>query len=380
MTTSEPMGRLAFGLVAMTFASLVACEPPAPTTSLTVELPPRQPPQPSSVPSAATEGTRLAGIAKPAFHACEGALFVTADASTAREQVVTIYLVHGDELVLQESHALRFARASEARAELMGRWPDAIYADVRTRDDEGFHARMLRRTDAGWVDLALVDFPYYATWWGDGLMGLMRDPAVSLGRRLVRIDAPGSELPLPVGEGPACDARYATPGFPKLAVQPLGVSSAAGELFLLGVGCDGMVAAAVWSPGTAAARVQALGERAFYDGLPGRVLGRSAADLWFFRPPMRPAALSALRHFDGTRWSNVALPGDDVDLDGAAVDGYGALWAVIDGKLFRRWAERWLEQPLSKPCEVRGVATVDKDSVWVACPSSVERITARPPR
>jgi hypothetical protein len=332
------------------------------------------------VPPAATEGTRWAGIAKPAFHACEGALFVTADASTPREQVVTIYLVRGKELVPQESHTLRFARAREAGADLMGRWPDAIYADVRTRDDQGFHARMLRRTDAGWVDLELVHSPYYAAWWADGLMGLVRDPAVSLGRRLVRIDAPGGELPLPAGQGPACDARYATLGFPKLAVQPLGVSSAAGELFLLGVGCDGMVAAAVWSPGNAAARVQALGERAFYDGAPGRILGRSAADLWFFRPPMRPVALSTLWHFDGTRWSNVALPGDDVDLDGAAVDGFGALWAVIDGKLYRRWAEHWLEQILPKPCKVRDVATVDKDSVWIACPSSVERITARPPR
>lgn len=370
------------------FGCLLGCTQS--TTPALVSLPaassPSAPPEASAPNTAAPlpDGVVLRAVRAPSLHPLRNTLLVSAlDPDESKAPHRRFYLLAGGRLRLQKELSLPPTMASESFM-AVGTYPDQVYALSAGDDGNRSTSHFLHLVSNAWTDLGRNPAPHWIAAWEEGIFGLVRDPANPMGQRLLRLDDTGPELELPKDPSASCNALYANSGphgFPNVAVQPRGLVSVENELYLLGMGCDRRVGIAIWSKLSAAPQVISLDEPMFFDGFGGTVFGGGRGDeRFYFRRAMRPMAGAALWHKKRGRWSKVAWPVDDPQVESVCADSGGKLWAVLDEKLvsLSNSAEGgpsgWKEQALPKDCQPQSVAVMD-NTLWIACADSVAKLS-----
>lgn len=360
-------------------AILIGCEKP---------ISPAPPAVPIAAPSAATnttaepapplrEGLRLEHLADVGLHVLGDTLLVTARNDTPENAPIHVYVAKGDHLAREPDHDLDSTTMVET-LRLAGHYPDRVFALATTFDGRAETTKLLRRAPAGWASETTPAFIRNIADFAGGIYGYVVAPGSPVRHTLVRVDAKGPDPSIPAGTGPACDGFYKNnlSTFEKLAVQPRGISTAAGMLFLLGMGCDQNVAVAAYRDATTPPGILAIDTRTFFDGFAGTIVGNRPDDLWFFRRPMRPMTLATLFHFDGKHFTETKWPSEDPQAEAVAVDTTGTLWALVDGKLLflKPGTNTFKEKPLPERCEPRALAATP-GSLWIACNDAVARIS-----
>lgn len=373
--------RAAAALAGVLLSAGPACVPPPPDAPApaTAAAPATATATATAPPRPLKEGVILAGAADVHLHPVEGALFLSALHETGAGPERRFYLARGDALIPQPAYTVPPPR-SEEYVLLAGRAPDRVFALIHGSEDGKPRPRVYRGDGEGWTEIPVDGLPSLIAWWSDQLVGLMWEPGNGFNKWVARLDAPGPRLALPKAEGPACDAFFREPytqSFQRLAVQPRDLMSAGGTLFVLGMGCDRQLAVASWSTPSTPFALSTIAAPMLMDGVAGKVFGRGPKDLWLLRRPMRPVSQASLWHHDGAAWTEVSLPSEDPQLEDGDVDEGGTLWVVIDGKLYRRKAEQWVERPLPplpQDCVASAVSARDPGSLWVTCREAAVRL------
>jgi hypothetical protein len=336
--------------------------------------------QPTAPRRAFREGTILDGIAGATFHAVDGTLFVSVDATPPAERR-RVYRVHEDTLVaLPHELPAAFARSAPT---LVGRYPDKLFAFVFA--GMGDHVTF-QWSDHGWIEKPVPLPVWRATWWSGQLIGFVSDPAhQAFGRFPMRLFDAGPPITIPAATGPACDKFFAhATSFPKLIAQPAEIYGAGAELFVVGYGCDSNATIVAFNRGSSAPVVHGLAQRTFMDDRYGGVLQGDGATRWFWMPSMGSSRKQALWRFVGTTWSPRPFPHGDAEEFSTArvtIDEAGALWVVVTdlttqtSQLFTLRGETWTEKKLPADCALRDVSVAERTSLWLACADRVMRWT-----
>lgn len=339
---------------------------------------------PPSPPAPLPDGLVLKSVGAPALYPLGDALLIsTFDVDEDKPRERHFYLVQQGRL--QHQKGLRLAPdMASSHFEAVGLFPNRVFAIAHGSDENNSYERLLQyKHDApeGWVDLKAAVVPFWLAAWKQQIWGFVKDPAQPLNLRLTRLDGSAPDIPLPKGNSQACQAFYSKAGtgsFPKLEVQPRGLVSAGGRLFVMGMGCESRLTMAIWSSPEAAPELVTLDEPMFFDGRGGTVLSAettNAQEFWYFRQAMRPMALAALWHGERGHWSKIAWPEEDPEVERLSVDESGRLWGIINAKLYVYEAgtqKSWKEHPLPSGCEARSVVAMGK-VLWIACGNAVAR-------
>lgn len=373
-----PSPRLA-SMLALAF-SLLGCEKPQkpaqPAVHIAQAEPSKTPESPADKPK--REGIRLGSLRSIGLFAVGETLLVTSRAERGDKEQVQFYVARGDSLEREPKLDLPEG-PPVADLRLAGHFPDKLLAFTIAYADTGTVEKLLQWSPSGWTELKKPEHLRSIASFAGGVYGLVYHPVAGSTNAILELGANTSPIPIPLpqGEGAECDAFYAKRAsmFPKLAVQPRGINEAFGTLFVLGMGCDAHIALAAFAQPKSPPTLHSIPTPTFFDGFPGKIVGKSSSDFWFFRRPMRPMTLATLFHYDGKTFQEIAWPSEDPQAEDVAADPSGTLWAVIDTKLFEKRPDSpFREKHLPQGCEAQALLALD-DSLWIACADAVARIS-----
>ncbi len=282
-------------------------------------------------------------------------------------------------------------------ADLTGRWPDALWANVVATNGRVGAGELYRWSGDGWRSLAAQLTPAWVyvgiSPWSDGrTLALTRNTLAFGPRPEVRfavVNGPPAKVPefTPVKPSPAPTKNGMPPCH--LSLDPVAfVALPSGHVFTAGHPCDdlGHIVVEWWAPGKTKSTVETLtpefAGKSPYEDEPV-FYARSGEDVYLAGGPTTKGPV--LYHFDGRAWKSVKVP---VQSAISAVSGLpdGTIYlAAADTRQVLRLAPdgAWTTMDLppsqgEKRSSLTGVWARTADEVWVTTAEAVLRTGAPP--